>query len=89
MCVRQPADEVGYFANGANRDDNSFRERQLGVEAQDIYGHALKAVTYIADGLEVDGQPSLRYLTLRRDGARAHGLPPHWLRVLDGIEHAQ
>ena len=63
--------------------------RQLGIDAQDIDGHALKAVTSIADGLEVDGQPSLRYLTLLRDGARAHGLPQRWLRLLDGIEHAQ
>lgn len=155
----QPADEVWYFAYGANMHDNAFRERrgmrplewragrvqgyrlrfnlegrpkgkaapanicadpnaevwgvlyritraglvhldategvpgrryrQLGIDGQDIDGHALKAVTYIADGLEVDGQPSLRYLTLLRDGARAHGLPQRWLRLLDGIEHAQ
>jgi hypothetical protein len=33
--------------------------------------------------------PSLRYLTLLREGARAHGLPEHWLRFLDDVKHAQ
>jgi hypothetical protein len=29
---------------------------------------------------DVDGRPSLRYITLLREGARAHGLPAHCLR---------
>jgi hypothetical protein len=46
-------------------------------------------VTYIARGKETDGNPSLRYLTLLREGARAHGLPEHWVRFLESVNHAE
>jgi gamma-glutamylcyclotransferase len=46
-------------------------------------------VTYIAEGREVDGKPSLRYLALLREGARAHRLPEHWIRFLDSVRHAE
>ncbi len=65
------------------------RYRQLWVEAEDIKGNALRAVTYIAEGKETDGNPSRRYITLLREGARAHGLPEHYLRFLDGVKHAE
>lgn len=65
------------------------RYRHLWAEAEDGNGNRLSAVTYIADGKETDGRPSLRYITLLRDGARAHGLPEHWLRHLDGVRHAE
>nr|MBA2411714.1 gamma-glutamylcyclotransferase [Burkholderiaceae bacterium] len=65
------------------------RYRQLWLDAQDIDGRPLKAVTYIADGNEVDGRPSLRYLTLIREGARAHGLPQHYLEFLESVDHAR
>ncbi|MEE8516343.1 MAG: gamma-glutamylcyclotransferase family protein [Alphaproteobacteria bacterium] len=65
------------------------RYRHLWVEAEDIDGTPLAAVTYIADGKEKDGQPSLRYITLLREGARAHGLPDHYLRFLDAVQHAE
>jgi cation transport regulator ChaC len=61
----------------------------LGVDAEDISGNRLKAVTYIAQGNDVDGRPSLRYLTLLREGARAHGLPEHYIRFLEQLEHAK
>lgn len=64
------------------------RYRPLWVDAEDAGGNSLRAVTYIAQGNDVDGRPSLRYLTLLRDGARAHGLPEHYLRFLDQVEHA-
>jgi gamma-glutamylcyclotransferase len=63
--------------------------RHLKVEAADADGRRLEAVTYIARGREVDGKPSLRYITLLREGARAHGLPEYYVRFLEGIEHAQ
>lgn len=66
-----------------------WRYRHLWVEAEDINGEGLWAVTYIADGKETDGNPSRRYLTLLREGARAHGLPEHYLRFLDGLKHAE
>ncbi len=66
-----------------------WRYRHLWVEAEDIGGAALRAVTYIADGEETDGNPSLRYITLLREGARAHGLPEHYLEILDGVKHAE
>jgi hypothetical protein len=63
--------------------------RHVLVEAQDIYGRLLHAVTYVAQGKDVDGRPSLRYITLLREGARAHGLPAHYLRFLESVDHAR
>ena len=65
------------------------RYRHLWVEAEDKDGNSLRAVIYIAEGKEVDGNPSLRYITLLRAGARAHRLPEHYLRFLDGVKHAE
>ena len=64
------------------------RYRHLWVNARDIDGRTIAAVTYIADGKESDGNPSLRYITLLRAGARAHGLPDHYLRFLDHVKPA-
>jgi gamma-glutamylcyclotransferase len=63
--------------------------RHLEVEAKDALGRTVRAVAYMAPGHPVDGKPSLRYLTLLRDGARAHGLPEHYIRFLERIEHAR
>jgi cation transport regulator ChaC len=59
------------------------------LEAEDIDGNPITAVTYIAEGKALDGRPSLRYLTLLREGARSHGLPDHWLRLLDDVTPAE
>ena len=64
------------------------RYRHLWVEAEDSEDNPVRAVTYIADGNEVDGNPSLRYITLVRDGARAHGLPEQWVRFLESVKEA-
>ena len=74
---------------GATEGVPGRRYRHLWLDAEDIEGRPLKAVTYVADGLPTDGNPPLRYLTLLRDGARAHGLPGHWVRFLDEARHAQ
>ena len=58
-------------------------------DAEDCEGRPFPAVAYIARGHEADGHPSLRYLTLLREGARANGLPAHWLQFLDSVEHAK
>ncbi len=63
--------------------------RHVVVEVEDAYGRLIEAVTYIAAGKEVDGRPSLRYISLLRDGARAHGLPELYIRFLESVEHAQ
>jgi cation transport regulator ChaC len=63
--------------------------RHLRIEAEDRHGRAIRAVTYMAQGKEIDGKPSLRYITLLREGARTHGLPETYIRFLDGVEHAQ
>jgi hypothetical protein len=65
------------------------RYRPLWLAAEDADGNAVAAVTYIAEGNARDGNPSLRYITLIRDGARAHGLPEDWITFLDGVEHAE
>jgi gamma-glutamylcyclotransferase len=63
--------------------------RHIEVEARDAHGVALRAVAYMAPGKDLDGKPSLRYITLLRDGARAHGLPEHYIRYLESVEHAR
>ena len=63
--------------------------RHVVVEAEDRNGRVIPAVTYIAPGKEMDGKPSLRYITLLREGARTHALPETYIRFLDGVEHAQ
>jgi len=65
------------------------RYRPIWLAAEDIEGHPLTAVTYIAEGKEIDGNPSLRYITLLREGAHAHGLPEYWLRFLESVKHAE
>lgn len=65
------------------------RYRQLWLDAEDIDGQPVLAMSYIAEGKEVDGNPSLRYLTLLREGARNHGLPDRYLRFLEGVKHAE
>jgi len=65
------------------------RYRPLWLDAEDGHGGRLVAVTYIAEGDDEDGAPSLRYLTLLREGARAHGLPAQWLSLLEGVKHAE
>ena len=64
------------------------RYRHLWAEVEDAGGERLTAMTYIADGKELDGTPSLRYISLLREGARAHGLPEHYIQYLDGVRHA-
>jgi cation transport regulator ChaC len=63
-----------------------WRYRPLWLQAEDALGNELTAVTYIAEGNATDGNPSLRYITLLRAGARAHGLPAKWISFLDGVE---
>jgi cation transport regulator ChaC len=63
--------------------------RHVMVEAEGADGLRVQATTYIAQGREVDGKPSLRYITLLRDGARAHRLPAHYIRFLESVHHAQ
>lgn len=65
------------------------RYRHLWVDAEDTDGGALRAVAYIAHGNEKDGNPSLRYITMMREGARAHGLPEPYLAFLDQVKHAE
>ena len=63
--------------------------RPQGFVAEDSKGRPISAVAYIARGKETDGNPSLRYLTLLREGARANGLPGHWLQFLDSVKHVE
>lgn len=65
------------------------RYRHLELDVRDQSGATLRAFTYVADGNETDGRPSLRYITLLREGARAHGLPQHYLSFLDQVQHAE
>lgn len=97
VCAKPDAEVWGVLYRITRRDllhlDSTegvpgCRYRHLWIDAKDIGGRPLGAMTYIADGLEQDGNPSLRYLTLLREGARAHGLPEHWIRFLESVKHA-
>ena len=59
------------------------------LSVEDAEGRPVEAMTYVATGNAEDGRPSLRYITLLRDGARAHGLPAEWLRLLERVAHAE
>ena len=59
--------------------------RPLWLNAEDADGRPMQAVAYAARGKETDGRPSLRYIALLREGARAHGLPRHWIEKLDRV----
>ncbi|HUB12228.1 MAG TPA: gamma-glutamylcyclotransferase family protein [Acetobacteraceae bacterium] len=61
----------------------------LMLDATDGDGNPIQAVAYVAAGKETDGTPSLRYMTLLRDGARFHGLPAEWRQFLDAVQHAE
>jgi gamma-glutamylcyclotransferase len=63
------------------------RYRHTAVSVEDSTGERIAAVTYVAAGNPQDGTPSLRYMTLLREGARAHGLPEHYIRYLDGVRN--
>ncbi len=65
-----------------------WRYKPTWIEAEDSSGGALTVFTYIANGLEKDGMPSKRYITLLREGARLHGLPKPWIDYLNGVKHA-
>lgn len=63
--------------------------RHVWVDAESTRGETVGALTYMAPGNPTDGKPSLRYINLLRDGARAHGLPAHWVARLDAVEPAE
>ena len=65
------------------------RYRQIWLDAEDADGCSIAAAVYIAQGKETDGNPSLRYITLLREGARVHGLPAHWQEKLNKIQPAR
>lgn len=64
------------------------RYKPIELRAEDANGNSFPVVGYIAEGNEEDGNPSLRYITLLREGARKHGLPDHWIAHLDSVRHA-
>ncbi len=61
--------------------------RHVLVAAEDLDGNVVTAVTYMARGLDADRAPSFRYISLLRDGARAHGLPEVWVQYLESVQH--
>ncbi|MGC1861941.1 MAG: gamma-glutamylcyclotransferase, partial [Methylocystis sp.] len=74
---------------GATEGVPWWRYRPVGLDIEDISGTALRAATFIAKCDEDDRKPSLGYLTLLREGARAHGLPEHYIELLEQIEHVR
>ncbi|MCE0507332.1 gamma-glutamylcyclotransferase [Roseivivax sp. GX 12232] len=65
-----------------------WRYYPVWLDAEDQQGDRLQAFSLIANGLPEDGNPSLRYITLLREGAAQHGLPDHWVETLNAVQHA-
>lgn len=65
-----------------------WRYYPVWLEVEDLKGNGLTAFSLIADGLSTDGNPSLRYITLLREGAQAHDLPAHWIERLNAVKAA-
>ncbi|MDD9928896.1 MAG: gamma-glutamylcyclotransferase [Rhodospirillaceae bacterium] len=65
------------------------RYQPVELPVEDADGRTVPAISYVAEGNPKDGNPSLRYITLLRDGARAHALPDHWIAYLDSVKHAE
>src|SRR5712691_1763388 len=63
--------------------------RPTWVSVGDLDGNVVDALAYVASGGAADGRPSLRYIRLLREGARAHGLPAPWLELLDSVVPAE
>jgi cation transport regulator ChaC len=59
------------------------------LNAEDKDGNSVTVVAYVAAGKTNDGSPSLRYISLLREGARFHALPEHWVQFLDSVKHAE
>ncbi|TCD13229.1 gamma-glutamylcyclotransferase family protein [Oricola cellulosilytica] len=66
-----------------------WRYRPVWFDAEDREGNRHRAFSLMADGLPEDGNPSLRYITLIREGARQHGLPEHWIEKLEKVRPAE
>ncbi len=63
--------------------------RPTWVSVGDLDGNVVDALAYVASGGAADGRPSLRYIRLLREGARAHGLPAPWLELLHRVVPAE
>jgi gamma-glutamylcyclotransferase len=63
--------------------------RPTWLNASDKDGNQVLAITYVAKGKETDGNPSHRYISLLREGARFHRLPEHWVQLLESVKHAE
>lgn len=66
-----------------------WRYYPVWLDVEDHMGNKFRAFSLIADGLPEDGNPSLRYITLIREGAIQHGLPDHWIARLNAVLHAK
>lgn len=66
-----------------------WRYYPVWLDVEDREGNKLRAFSLIADGLPKDGNPSLRYITLIREGAVQHELPGPWIEKLNAVRHAE
>lgn len=66
-----------------------WRYYPVWLDVEDPDGERFRAFSLIADGLPADGNPSLRYITLIREGAIQHRLPAPWIEKLKAVQHAE
>ncbi len=66
-----------------------WRYYPVWLDVKDREGNTLRAFSLIADGLPEVGNPSLRYITLIREGAIQHDLPGPWIEKLNAVRHAE
>ena len=80
-CLAGPEREQAAVPRRRHQSDE---QRAVGVER---LGARLNAA--LRRGKDADGAPSFRYISLLRDGARAHGLPESWVQFLDSVKHVE
>lgn len=66
-----------------------WRYYPVWLDVEDRDGSSIRAFSLVADGFSEDGTPSLRYITLIREGAIQHDLPVHWIEKLNAVRHAE
>ncbi len=68
---------------------DNYRRVEVAVEPLAVVPDApTRAYSLSSDRRDPTRRPSTRYLGIVLDGAREHGLPPHWIEWLAGIDAA-
>ena len=74
------ADQHAHLDRTEGVPSGLYRRTRVHIEADD---ETVAAETYISDLCDPSRLPSFRYRSILVEGAREHGLPAHWLAILE------